>query len=365
MDGLKNELKFSLPGEWEQQAAIWLAFPHNDYWLGIDFDKNLLHSGLAAIQDFYFKLIDICLDFQNVKLIFNDESLMMSVIDKLASFSNEKFKLESLVIANNDVWIRDYGPIFLYQSLVPDSQNKSVNLENSKKVIADFVFNAYGGKFPPFDKDNAVPGAIALNQALPFHAYFQILEGGAIDYSSDSKLITTRECVLNSNRNQDFTEYEFELMVEDALGVEEVLWLDQGLANDHTDGHVDNTARFIANNKILLSCTENQQSLNYSISQKNYKQLLRYKDKFPELEIIKMPIPEPEGFLESELAYSYVNFIFLNGAIVVPTYNCEQDSLALEIFQELFPERKVIGLDSSLLIQEGGSLHCISKQEIL
>ena len=101
MDGLKNELKFSLPGEWEQQAAIWLAFPLNDYWLGIDFDKNLFHSGLAAIQDFYFKLIDICLDFQNVKLIFNDESLMMSVIDKLASFSNEKFKSNEKISSNN------------------------------------------------------------------------------------------------------------------------------------------------------------------------------------------------------------------------------------------------------------------------
>ncbi|NQY80817.1 MAG: agmatine deiminase family protein [Candidatus Caenarcaniphilales bacterium] len=342
-------------GEWEEQAAVWLAFPHNDNWQGISFDKTKFKSGLEAIQDFYFRLIDICLDYQDVKLIFNDEALMMSVIGKLASFSNKKFKLNSLVISNNDIWIRDYGPIFLYQ----DSDS------GEQKVVADFVFNAWGGKFPPFDSDNAVPGAIALNQGIAFNAYFQILEGGAIDYSSDAKLITTKECVLNPNRNEDFIEYEFELMVQEALGIEKVLWLDRGLANDHTDGHVDNTARFISDKRVLLSYTNNKESPNYDICQKNYQALLNYKAELEDLEIIKIPIPEPEGFLESKLAYSYANFIFLNGALLVPIYNCEQDAEALEVFEKLFPERKVIGVDCSLLIQEGGSLHCMTKQEII
>ena len=339
MDGIisnENETQFSVPGEWEEQAAIWLAFPHNENWNGIDFDKTKFSSGLAAIQDFYFRLIDICLDYQDLKLIFKDEMLMMSVIDKLARFSNKKFKLSSLVIPNDDIWIRDYGPIFLYKS---SNSNKSSN-QVSEKVIADFVFNAWGGKFPPFDSDNAVPGAIALNQGIPFNAYFQILEGGAIDYSSDSKLITTKECVLNPNRNQDFTEYEFELMVNEALGVQSVFWLEQGLANDHTDGHVDNTARFVSNNQILVSFTENEESPNYEISSKNYKKLLEYQSEFPDLEIIKMPIPEPENFLEDKYAYSYVNFIFLNGAIVMPAYNCKQDEIALSKLQELFLKEK-------------------------
>ncbi len=342
-------------GEWEKQSAIWLAFPHNQNWLKIDFDKSKFNTGLEAIQDFYFRLINICLDYQDVKLIFNNEALMMSVIDKLAAFADKKFKLHSLVIANNDIWIRDYGPIFLYK----ESDSKK------EKVIADFVFNAWGGKFPPYDSDNEVPAAISMNQKLAFNAYFQILEGGAIDYSSDKKLITTRECVLNPNRNQNFTEYEFELMVKESLGIEKVLWLDKGLAHDHTDGHIDNTARFISNNQIILSYTENPESPNYQISQKNYRALLDYKSELGDFEIKKIPIPEPEGFLDAKLAYSYVNFIFLNGAIIVPIYNCSQDKDTLEIFEELFPERDIIGFDSSLLIQEGGSIHCMTKQEIL
>lgn len=342
-------------GEWEEQAAIWLAFPHSDNWLNLDIPQNYSGTGLQMIQEFYFSLIDICLDFQDLKLIFNNEALMLSVIDKLASFSNKKFKLHSLVIANDDIWIRDYGPIFLYR------ENDSLR----EKVIADFVFNAWGGKFPPFHNDNAVPAKISFNQSLAFNAYFQILEGGAIDYSSDAKLITTRECVLNSNRNEGFTEYEFELMVQEALGIEKVLWLDKGLANDHTDGHIDNTARFISNNQILVSFTDNPASPNYQISKENYQILLDYKAELEDLELIKIPIPEPDAFLESKYAYSYANFIFLNGAVLVPVYNCKQDLEALRIFNKLFPERKVISVDCSLLIQEGGSLHCITKQEII
>ena len=273
----------------------------------------------------------------------------MENIDKLTSFAAKPFKLISLVIPNNDIWIRDFGPIF------------AIDKETEEKIVVDFAFNAWGEKFPPWDKDNVLPAKVGELEGLSVKSYDKFLEGGAIDYSEKGYLLTTRQCVLNTNRNKNFTEKDFEELLFNALGIKQVIWLDNGIANDHTDGHVDNTARFIDDERVVLSYTENPESPNYEISKENFKML----EAFSDLEVIKLPLPEPEGFLEKALAYSYANFVFLNGAIIVPTYNCPQDQQAIDILQELFPDRKVIGFDSSVVIQQGGSLHCMSKQEFM
>jgi agmatine deiminase len=275
--------------------------------------------------------------------------MLMENIDKLTSFAAKPFKLISLVIPNNDIWIRDFGPIF------------AIDKETEEKIVVDFAFNAWGEKFPPWDKDNVLPAKVGELEGLTVQSYDKFLEGGAIDYSEKGYLLTTRQCVLNTNRNKNFTEKDFEELLFNALGVKQVIWLDKGIANDHTDGHVDNTARFIDDERVVLSYTENPVSPNYEISKENFKTL----EAFSDLEVIKLPLPEPEGFIEKALAYSYANFVFLNGAIIVPTYNCPQDQQAIDILQKLFPDRKVIGFDSSLVIQQGGSLHCMSKQEFM
>jgi len=349
MNIVSQKNKIFTPPEWFTQKAIWLSFPHNKIHLSSKLETAPDKDGLTLMKEFFWDFINIVLDFQDIKLLFDNEAMLMDNMDKISSFIHKPFKLSSLVVPNNDIWIRDFGPIF--------AQDKLTN----EKVVVDFAFNAWGEKFPPWDKDNVLPAKVAEIEGLKIYSYDKFLEGGAIDYSAKSYLITTRQCVLNTNRNKNFTEKDFEDLMNEALGIEKLIWLDKGIANDHTDGHVDNTARFVDDKLVVLSYTENPESPNYEISKENLKTL----EAFSELEIIKLPLPEPEGFIEKALAYSYANFVFLNGAIIVPTYNCPQDKLALEILGKLFPERKVIGFDSSLVIQQGGSLHCMSKQEFL
>jgi len=346
---IEQETKIYTPPEWLEQKAIWLSFPHNKIHLSSSLPDQPGKDGLSLMKEFFWNFIDIVLNYQDIKLLFDNEAMLMENMDKISSFAEKPFKLIALVIPNNDIWIRDFGPIF------------AIDKETQKKIVVDFAFNAWGEKFPPWDKDNVLPAKIAEREGLMLKSYDKFLEGGAIDYSHKAYLLTTRQCVLNENRNKNFTEKDFEELLFTALGIKKVIWLDKGIANDHTDGHVDNTARFIDDKRVVLSYTENPESPNYDISKENYASLSAYED----LEIIKLPLPEPEGYLQKALAYSYANFVFLNGAIIVPIYNCKQDKEALDILQKLFPDRKVIGFDSSLVIQQGGSLHCMSKQEFL
>ena len=346
---INKETQVRTPAEWLEQKTIWLSFPHNKLHLNSKLASEPDKDGLTLMKEFFWRFIDIVLDYQDIKLLFDTEAMLMENIDKLTSFAAKPFKLISLVIPNNDIWIRDFGPIF------------AIDKETEEKIVVDFAFNAWGEKFPPWDKDNVLPAKVGELEGLSVKSYDKFLEGGAIDYSEKGYLLTTRQCVLNTNRNKNFTEKDFEELMFNALGIKQVIWLNKGIANDHTDGHVDNTARFIDDERVVLSYTENPASPNYEISKENFKTL----EAFSDLEVIKLPLPEPEGFLEKALAYSYANFVFLNGAIIVPTYNCPQDQQAIDILQKLFPDRKVIGFDSSLVIQQGGSLHCMSKQEFM
>lgn len=346
---INKETLVHTPAEWLEQKTVWLSFPHNKIHLSSKLASEPDKDGLTLMKEFFWRFIDIVLDYQDIKLLFDTEAMLMENIDKLTSFAAKPFKLISLVIPNNDIWIRDFGPIF------------AIDKKTEEKIVVDFAFNAWGEKFPPWDKDNVLPAAVGELEGLTVKSYDNFLEGGAIDYSEKGYLLTTRQCVLNTNRNKNFTEKDFEELLFNALGIKQVIWLDNGIANDHTDGHVDNTARFIDDERVVLSYTENPESPNYEISKENFKTI----EAFSDLEVIKLPLPEPEGFIEKALAYSYANFVFLNGAIIVPTYNCPQDQQAIDILQELFPDRKVIGFDSSVVIQQGGSLHCMSKQEFM
>lgn len=309
--------------EFEKQTATWLAWPHNEKeWK----DK------LPGIRDFYTSLIDIILDFQNVKLIFPDEKTLISVEAFRKTPLREKHKLHKIIIPNNDIWIRDYGPFF-------------VETRHGVSLL-DFAFNAWGGKFSSYDLDNKVPKNIAFYLGESCESYPIILEGGAIDFNGDDLVITTEECVLNKNRNPNISKEQTENIIKDVFNVKDIIWLKRGLEGDHTDGHVDNVARFIGKDRIIV---------NKGLETKN--EIVKWSDSHnKKLEIIEIPLPLPPPA-------SYINFIFVNGGIIVPTFNVDTDKKALGIFKKIFPDRKIIGIDCSLLIQEGGGLHCMTKQE--
>ncbi|MBI3308266.1 MAG: agmatine deiminase family protein [Candidatus Melainabacteria bacterium] len=338
------------PGEWERQSAVWLAWPHNE---------KEWKSKLPEIKEFYVKLINLILQFQDVKLVLHNEELLNEVVELEASVRKPEAKRQchKIVIPNNDIWIRDYGPFFL--QVIASEQSERSNPDRdcfvakaprNDKLIANFEFNAWGGKFPPFDFDNQVPKNIALYLGEICESYPIILEGGAIDFNGNGIAVTTEECLLNKNRNPNLDKEQFENILKSVFNLQKIIWLECGLKNDHTDGHVDNVARFINGGKLLI---------NEPVT-KELKVIEKIIAKY-ELEACELPFPDVDR--KKMPSASYLNFIFVNEGIIVPIFNSTTDKIAIDTFQKIFPKRKILGLDCSLLIQEGGGLHCISKQE--
>ena len=334
------------PPEWEKQQAVWLSWPHNEKEWG---------KRLPEIKNFYKKLISIILNFQDVNLLLAHEDLLNNV--NFLHF--KKHKLKKIIIPNNDIWIRDYGPFFV----VENSRDCSLQ----QKLILNFEFNSWGRKFPPWDLDNKVPKEIAFYLGCEIESYPIVLEGGGVEFSGNGLLLTTKQCLLNKNRNVKLNQKQIENIVKSGLNIEEIIWLERGLDGDHTDGHIDNVARFISPQKVLISKTNDKKDKNYEHLNESIEHLKKWRHpkRGYKLEVLDLPLPSKIKLKNKRLPNSYVNFIFVNGGIIVPTFSSESDKEVLAIFKKLFPRRTIVGLDCSLLIKEGGGLHCISKQEPL
>jgi agmatine deiminase len=325
------------PPEWQVHKSTWFAFPHNlNEWNS---------SRLNSIQDWFIKLYDTVLNYEDIDLIFSSEELLTSSEAKLEHLHNKNFKLRKHIIPNNDIWIRDYGPFFIKN--------------NSVTEVLDYEFNAWGGKFPPWDLDNQVPQKLAELFEYQYRSQPLIMEGGSLEFNGNGIIMTSEQCLLNKNRNPQFSKEEIEKNLKTNFNVDKIVWLKQGLEGDHTDGHIDDFARFVAEDTVLI-CSAEHDDINHNRLEQNKKILLEHG-----LRTIDLPLPE-EMFIENErLPNSYANFIFVNSAIIVPVFSCKQDDIALRIFADIFPDREVIGMESRLLIEEGGGIHCASKQESL
>jgi agmatine deiminase len=335
-----------IAAEWEHQNAIWLSWPH-----------HAVHWGdrLPLIRDFYCEWIATCLQHQDVCLV-----LPYAQVHTFSPepFSNAPHTLHIYHADTNDIWIRDYGPFFLYPTIQEQSQT-------SCPKIFSYQFNSWGAKFPPWDNDNAVPHYISKQLQLAYHKSDLIMEGGALEFNGNGLAITTAPCLIGANRNEGSIEQICDALCQD-LFLQDVIVLPQGLADDHTDGHIDNLARFVNETTILLCQTDDPNSPHYQACKQAYKILSTYTHPIlcPDgFTIIDLPIP-PRACVNAEyLPRSYANFIFLNGAVIIPLFGEKQDQEVLTLFKTLLPERKVYGKDCSLIIQEGGALHCASHQQ--
>jgi len=297
--------KIRCVAEWEEQAATWLAMP---------ISKQNWAFRWEQIDAFYSKLVETILRFQPVKI------------------------LDDLQIPHNDIWIRDYGPFFIKC----DGRLNALSYE----------FNAWGEKFPPWDLDNAVPERIAELIEIPLKKEFWILEGGAMEFNGDGLCLTTAPCLFGEKRNPKERESELLEDLQKSLGIKSLKVLPKGLDGDHTDGHIDNLARFIAKNHVVMAADFEQ-------SQNEIKDWLS--ENYEDAKVDVLPLPPQRQLSKETLPASYMNFIFINGGLIVPIYNCETDSLALKYFKRVFPNREIISMDCTIPIEEGGSLHCLSK----
>jgi agmatine deiminase len=251
----------------------------------------------------------------------------------------------------NDVWFRDNGPIFVTGP--------------SGVALTDWRFNAWGGKYAPWDDDDRAPAAVARTLGMRRFAVPVVMEGGSLDVNGEGVCLTTRSSLLEPNRNPGMSEAELEAVLAEYLGVRRVVWLQEGLEGDHTDGHVDTFARFTDDRTIVCSVEEDEDDPNHASMARNLADLRALvNEQGTPYRVVPLPLPRRRMELEGKrLPLTYANFYVGNGFVVVPTYDDPNDATALSILRPVFPGRAVIGLPAAHLITGGGAFHCVTQQQ--
>lgn len=339
---------FAMPPEWSRQEAVWISWPVDDprHWGG---------SKRETILDRFATLASAVTRFETVRInaIPGTED---EVLQRCLSAKAVPERLEILPHPHNDVWCRDHGPIFLKHRSTGDL------------AISDWEFNAWGGKFAPWDADNRIPALIAAHLGLPRFEGGMILEGGAIEINGAGQLLTTEAVLLNPNRNPGLSRADIESKLRTTLGVNEILWLERGIEGDDTDGHIDDLARFCSDDLIVACADPDTSSGNHRVLAANLDRLRNFTTpNCRPFDIVEMPMPEAcevPGWRLPVLPASYVNFLIVNDGLLVPTFRqARNDDRALGILRELFPDREVVGIDCLDLVEEGGTLHCLTQQQ--
>jgi len=335
---------YRFPAEWIKHEATWLTWPHKEEsWPG----------KIDTIYAPYCQFIKAVAEGEKVRINVNDEETKAFAMSKLQEQDVDVSKIEFFFNPSNDAWCRDHGPAFLIN---PSAE--------SKKVIVDWGYNAWGNKYPPFEQDDIIPTLIADQLDIPVFNPGIVMEGGSVEFNGAGTILTTTACLLNKNRNPHLTKEQIEEYLKECYGAEQVLWLGDGIVGDDTDGHIDDITRFVNEDTVLTVVESNPLDENYILLQENLVALreMRLPDGRP-LNIVKLPMPSPVIHEDTRLPASYANFYISNAAVIVPTFRDVNDDKALEIIRGVFPDRKVIGIDSTDIIWGLGSFHCLSQQE--
>lgn len=332
-----------MPAEWEKHQSLWLAWPHDE----ITFPNRVL-----KVQAAYIDIIKALHQTEVVNLLVLEGGMQDTVTTFLAQ---EGIDLDRIVFHTADyadAWIRDYGPMFVH------------NADNGQKAWIKWQYNAYSNKFPDLLKDTKVFYSLKNTVESPMIDIPMVLEGGSIEVNGRGTLITTEQCLLNSNRNPKLSKAEIENHLMTYVGASNIIWLKEGIVNDHTDGHIDDFVKFVNTTTIMCAYEDNPSDPNFLILDAAYKTLVDAVDQNGnQFTVVKLPMPHFNYDDGSKAPASYANFYIGNGVVLVPTYKDANDALALKIISDFFPERKVIGIDSTDLIYGGGSIHCITQQE--
>lgn len=340
------ELGYTFPAEWEAQSGTWFSWPRPE---GISFPDSY-HKIPANFCDIFKAITPRQLVHLNVPNA-NYERIVREIMrDHGVNLRRVKFHH----IKTNESWCRDHGPAFVVRERAGERE----------MAVVDWGFNAWGGKYPPYDDDDAVPTRIAEELGLPLFLPGIVMEGGAIDVNGRGCLLTTESCLLNPNRNPGLSRKRVEQYLRDYYGQEKILWLGEGIEGDDTDGHVDDLARFISPTTIAVAVEFDKKDKNAKILRENVRrcEALRDQDGKP-FDICLLPMPkriEREG---QRLPATYLNFLFVNGALLVPTFrDRKNDALAIALLEEALPEHDVVGIDCTELIWGLGAIHCASQQ---
>jgi agmatine deiminase len=335
-------LGYVFPPEWHPHAATWFSWPRPE---GISFPGkyHTIPENLARIMCEIQSREQVHINVPNQ----NWEHIVRQQLKEHGCPTRNVF---FHYIKTNESWCRDHGPAFVI---------KRGRGARSRAAIVDWRFNAWGGKYPPYDDDDAVPTRIAEELKLPVFDPGIVMEGGSVDFNGAGTVLTTTDCLLNKNRNPKLSKQQIEQYLKDYYGQEEVYWLTGGIEGDDTDGHIDDLARFISRDTIVVGIEDDPKDVNYRVLQRVRKQL----EKFP-FKIVEVPMPGVVEHDGQRLPATYVNFYFVNGALLVPTYgHRKNDKRAIDILQRHLPKHKVIGIDCTELIWGLGAIHCLTQQQ--
>jgi agmatine deiminase len=335
-----------MPAEWEPHDATWLTWPRPE---GISFPDK--YEPVPAVYAAFIRELSAV---EEVQVNGWDADMEAEARRLLRLHGCPLDGVRFHHFPAYEPWCRDHGPIFL----VRESGGRR------ERAVVDWAYNAWGGKYPPCDLDDAVPQHVARLRGLPLFSPGIVMEGGALDINGRGTLLTTESCLLNPNRNPHLDRARIEQYLADFLGVFHVLWLGDGIEGDDTDGHVDDLARFVNPTTVVTVVEDDPQDANHLPLRENLARLRSMRDERGHpLRVVELPMP---GRMEHEgqrLPASYANFYIANRLVVVPTYRHPHDHRALEILQREFPDRRVVGIDSVDLVWGLGSFHCISQQE--
>jgi agmatine deiminase len=340
-----RELGYRFPAEFAPHAATWLSWPHQEAsWPG----------KIQTIFPPYVTFVRYLAQSERVRINVVDEAMRDSAAAMLMAGGVDMGQVEFFLHPTNDAWCRDHGPAFLLR-----------DNPQAPKAIVDWHFNAWGGKYPPYDLDDAIPTRIAQRFELPVFYPGIIMEGGSVDFNGAGTVITSSCCLLNKNRNPHLSQAQIERYLLDYYGQEQVLWVEEGIEGDDTDGHIDDTVRFVNEDTVITVIEENLKDPNHALLEKNLRALKRMRLlNGKQLNIVELPMPDDVIWENQRLPASYANFYITNKYVIVPTFrSAKKDEKVLSMISDCFPGRETVGIDSTDIIWGFGSFHCLSQQE--
>jgi agmatine deiminase len=338
-----KKLGYHFPAEFAPHTATWLSWPHKEAsWPG----------KIDTIFPVYAQFIKLVAEGEKVNINVLDEKMKQFAVSHLEKVGADLKNVNFFFHPTNDAWCRDHGPAFL------------INPIEKKKMIVDWGYNAWGGKYPPFDLDDVIPTLIAKNYDIPVVHPGIVMEGGSVEFNGKGTLLTTTSCLLNKNRNPHLHQNQIEEYLSNYYGVSHILWLGDGIVGDDTDGHIDDITRFVNEETVVTVVEDDKSDENYHLLKENVLLLEKMKlESSKSVKVVELPMPSAVEYDGQRLPASYANFYIANKYVVVPTFRDKKDDNALSILQSCFVDRKVIGLDSTDIIWGLGSFHCLSQQE--
>jgi len=364
---------FRWPAEWEPHRATWLSWPHNS--------ETWPTSGLAPVEDAFCEMVRALVTAEAVEIHVEGPAMAERVRERLAGAGVEALdRVRFHNVATDDAWIRDHGGIFLLAADADvgadtdtdtdtdaDTDASAASDAGAGRLLLDFEFDAWGGKYPPWDLDAAVGAAMAEAAGVPRFESAFVLEAGGLEGDGEGTILTTESCLMNPNRlrpGQDRSRATMESLLSELLGAKCVLWLGEGIEGDDTDGHIDDLARFIAPGRVVTIVEPDPADSNHVALAENRRRLEGFRDaKHRRLEIVELPTPGRIEGPGGRLPASYANFYIANQVVLAPVFGVGADREALAVLEACFPERTIVPIPSRALVEGLGAVHCLTQQE--